>query len=155
MSSLPQHFYITIAGKGGCAVSFYMRLVKRNIYESRSASNRRVRKLSVITCSWCSRSRTYHLCACLYSCVNWASNLQHHPLRVVTTSLRYRSEFPSLCTPMARSRASKQLSDAAFFFGSDLNGSTNTIFLFACHVYLSPPNNKLEIFEISLVNQTF
>ena len=45
VSSLPQHFSTTIAGKGGFAVSFYVRLVKRNIYDSRSASYRRVRKL--------------------------------------------------------------------------------------------------------------
>jgi hypothetical protein len=48
-----------------------------------------------------------------------ASNRQQHPSRVVTTSLRYRSEFPSLWTPLSRSRASLQLSDAALFLGRD------------------------------------
>ena len=69
-----------------------------------------------------------------------ASNRQQHPSRVVTTSLRYRSEFPSLRTPLSRSRASLQLSDAALFLGRDQRAST--AIRDARHFYLSPAENR-------------
>ena len=59
------------------------------------------------------------LCLKLYRLCQLVSNSQQHPSRVVTTSLCYRSDIPSLRTPMSRSRASKQLSDATLVFGSN------------------------------------
>ena len=59
------------------------------------------------------------LCLLFYRLRQLVSNSQQHPSRVVTTSLCYRSDIPSLRTPMSRSRASKQLSDATLFFGSN------------------------------------
>jgi hypothetical protein len=58
-------------------------------------------------------------CYEFYRLCQLVSNSQRHPSRVVTTSLCYRSDIPSLRTPMSRSRASKQLSDATLLFGSN------------------------------------
>ena len=64
------------------------------------------------------------LCLMIYRLRQLVSNSQQHPSRVVTTSLCYRSDIPSLRTPMSRSRASKQLSDATLC-SVVINGSTN------------------------------
>ena len=59
------------------------------------------------------------LCLMIFRLCQLGSNSQQHPSRVVTTSLCYRSDIPSLRTLMSRSRASKQLSDATLVFGSN------------------------------------
>ena len=94
-------------GKGGFAVSFYVRLWNATVCDSWSANSRRVRKLMWNQCLLVMQWHLRHPSLCLNSFLcQLVSNSQQHPSRVVTTSLCYRSEFPSLRTPMSRSRAS-------------------------------------------------
>ena len=60
--------------------------------------------------------------------------LQRHPWRVVTTSLCYCSEFPSLRPPMTRFRVPVNWGHNSF--SVVINGVTNTVCWFVRHSYL-------------------
>ena len=109
-------------GKGGLAVSFYVLLLKRN--KLRQPKCQLVAGVCKLLCKQGLLVVQWHLihppwCLMIYRLRQLVSNSQQHPSRVVTTSLCYRSDIPSLRTPMSRSRASKQLSDATLLFGSN------------------------------------
>ena len=119
LSSLPQHFSTTHFGQG----RFRGLLLCAAIETQQAATaevptGRRVCKLlckqGLLVVQW----QLGHppLCLEFYRLRQLVSNSQQHPSRVVTTSLCYRSDIPSLRTPMSRSRASKQLSDATLVF---------------------------------------
>ena len=128
LSSLPQHFSTTkwqgrFRGLLLCAA-----IETQQAATAEVPTGRRVCKLlckqGLLVVQWqCIHSP---LCLMNYRLRQLVSNSQQHPSRVVTTSLCYRSDIPSLRTPMSRSRASKQLSDATLC-SVVINGSTNWI----------------------------
>ena len=100
-----QHNLLT--GKGGFAVSFYVLLqMKRNSCESQSANLRRACKLLCKQSLLVMHRRMSLPSLCLISFLCQSDcNIQHHPQRVVTTSLCYCSEFPIPVTPLSSCRA--------------------------------------------------
>lgn len=100
-----QHNLLT--GKGGFAVSFYVQLqMKRNSCESQSANLRRACKLLCKQSLLVMHRRMSLTSLCLISFLCQSDcNIQHHPQRVVTTSLCYCSEFPIPVTPLSSCRA--------------------------------------------------
>jgi hypothetical protein len=81
-------------GKGGFAISFYV--LPRNAMLGKAIVPTIPAFASYqLLLAREAQAHACQLCARYPPCVNWLQH-QHHPSRVVTTSLCYRSEFPSL-----------------------------------------------------------
>lgn len=99
-----QHNLLT--GKGGFAVSFYVLLKNATAAKAKVPTYRRVRKLLCKQSLLVMHRRLCLPSLCLISFLCQSDcNIQHHPQRVVTTSLCYCSEFPIPVTPLSSCRA--------------------------------------------------